>query len=242
MESKGGWGMTYKDVYLMDNLTIESKAIYGMLCSYAGTGATAYPGVEFICNKLHISHARFYKHMNLLIGAGIIEKQAVRNSNGLIERTIYTLTPNLQNDKTPLLDNLTKDNLQLDNLIGNNNNDNKNNIYIIVDYLNEKAETHFKPNTAKTKSLINARLKEGFTVEDFKTVIDKKVEEWKNDVQMSKYIRPETLFGTKFEGYLNVKSCTGTTRNRFINFQQRETGQTEDELENLLLDNKNVPQ
>lgn len=234
--------MTYKDVYLMDNLTIESKAIYGMLCSYAGTGATAYPGVEFICNKLHISHARFYKHMNLLIGAGIIEKQAVRNSNGLIERTIYTLTPNLQNDKTPLLDYLTKDNLQLDNLTGNNNNDNKNNIYIIVDYLNEKAGTHFKPNTAKTKSLINARLKEGFTVEDFKTVIDKKVEEWKNDVQMSKYIRPETLFGTKFEGYLNAKSCTGTTRNRFINFQQRETGQTEDELENLLLDNKNVPQ
>ena len=224
--------MTYKDVYLMDNLTIESKAIYGMLCSYAGTGATAYPGVEFICNKLHISHARFYKHMNLLIGAGIIEKQAVRNSNGLIERTIYTLTPNLQNDKTPLLDNLT----------GNNNNDNKNNIYIIVDYLNEKAGTHFKPNTAKTKSLINARLKEGFTVEDFKTVIDKKVEEWKNDVQMSKYIRPETLFGTKFEGYLNAKSCTSATRNRFINFQQRETGQTEDELENLLLDNKNAPQ
>ena len=180
--------------------------------------------------------------MNLLIGAGIIEKQAVRNSNGLIERTIYTLTPNLQNDKTPLLDNLTKDNLQLDNLTGNNNNDNKNNIYIIVDYLNEKAGTHFKPNTAKTKSLINARLKEGFTVEDFKTVIDKKVEEWKNDVQMSKYIRPETLFGTKFEGYLNAKSCTSATRNRFINFQQRETGQTEDELENLLLDNKNAPQ
>ena len=189
MESKGGWGMTYKDVYLMDNLTIESKAIYGMLCSYAGTGATAYPGVEFICNKLHISHARFYKHMNLLIGAGIIEKQAVRNSSGLIERTIYTLTPNLQNDKTPLLDNLTKDNLQLDNLTGNNNNDNKNNIYIIVDYLNEKAGTHFKSNTAKTKSLINARLKEGFSVEDFKTVIDKKVEEWKNDVQMSKVKR-----------------------------------------------------
>ena len=120
--------------------------------------------------------------------------------------------------------------------------DSKDKYIYIVDYLNEKAGTHFKPNTAKTKSLINARLKEGFTVEDFKTVIDKKVEEWKNDVQMSKYIRPETLFGTKFEGYLNAKSCTGTTRNRFINFQQRETGQTEDELENLLLDNKNVPQ
>ena len=49
-------------------------------------------------------------------------------------------------------------------------------------------------------------MKEGFTVDDFKTVIKKKFDEWGNDKQMSKYLRPETLFGTKFEGYLNQKS------------------------------------
>ncbi len=66
---RGGWGVTYQEVYLSDNLTIEAKAIYGMLCSFAGTGDTAYPSIDFMCDKLHISRGRFYKHMNLLIGA-----------------------------------------------------------------------------------------------------------------------------------------------------------------------------
>lgn len=126
-----------------------------------------------------------------------------------------------------------------------NNNTNNNNIYIIVEYLNEKAGTHYKASTAKTKSLINARLKEGFTIDDFKTVIDKKVKEWLKDVKMAKYIRPETLFGTKFEGYLNEKgsSCTGATNNRFNNFHQRENNLTDKELEMMLVDNnKKAPQ
>ena len=79
-------------------------------------------------------------------------------------------------------------------------------IYIsIVSYLNEKAGTKFKHTTAKTKTAIHARLAEGFKVDDFKTVIDKKCAEWIGDEKMEKYLRPETLFGTKFEGYLNAK-------------------------------------
>ena len=80
----------------------------------------------------------------------------------------------------------------------------------IVSYLNEKAGTGYKATTAKTKSAINARLAEGFSVDDFKTVIDKKCAEWRG-TDMEKYLRPETLFGTKFEGYLNAKAGrTGT--------------------------------
>lgn len=83
-------------------------------------------------------------------------------------------------------------------------------VYIsIVSYLNEKAGTKYKHTTAKTKSAIRARLAEGFTVDDFKTVIDKKCGEWLCDPKMEKYLRPETLFGTKFEGYLNAKTTTG---------------------------------
>lgn len=74
----------------------------------------------------------------------------------------------------------------------------------IVDYLNDKAGTSFKSTTKKTQSLINARLKEGFTLDDFRVVINKQCNEWKNDKQMAKYLRPETLFGTKFEGYLQA--------------------------------------
>lgn len=73
----------------------------------------------------------------------------------------------------------------------------------IIAYLNSVCKTSYKPNTKKTLSLINARLKEGFTVEDFKKVIAIKHQEWGKDEKMKKYLRPETLFGTKFEGYLN---------------------------------------
>ena len=72
----------------------------------------------------------------------------------------------------------------------------------ILDHLNARTGQHYKPTTSKTKSLINARLKEGFSVDDFKTVIDKMCVEWMN-TDMQKYLRPETLFGTKFESYLN---------------------------------------
>ena len=73
----------------------------------------------------------------------------------------------------------------------------------IIDYLNQKTGKHFRKNIANTVRAINARVKEGFTVDDFKLVIDKKVIEWGKDERMKQYLRPQTLFGTKFESYLN---------------------------------------
>lgn len=73
----------------------------------------------------------------------------------------------------------------------------------IINYLNEKANRQFKSTTKKTQSLIKARFNDGWEVEDFKTVIDKKTQEWMGDGKMENYLRPETLFGTKFESYLN---------------------------------------
>ena len=91
-------------------------------------------------------------------------------------------------------------------LIGNPNSKNKekgNNIYSeIIKYLNEKANTNYRVSTKNTQSFIKARLKEGFTVEDFKKVIDVKAKSWVG-TDFEKYLRPSTLFGTKFENYLN---------------------------------------
>lgn len=86
-----------------------------------------------------------------------------------------------------------------------NSKDKDKDIYIysrVIDYLNEKASKNFKHTTKKTKSCIDARLREGFTEADFLKVIDIKTEEWKDNPNMNRYLRPETLFGTKFEGYL----------------------------------------
>ena len=82
---------------------------------------------------------------------------------------------------------------------------NNKNIYSeAVEYLNEKAGTKYKSSSKNTTKHIKARINDGYTLEDFKTVIDKKCSEWLN-TDMEKYLCPDTLFGTKFEKYLNQK-------------------------------------
>lgn len=76
----------------------------------------------------------------------------------------------------------------------------------IISYLNKKTNSNYKATTKKTKELITARWNEGFTLEDFKRVIDLKTEEWLHDHKWNRYLRPETLFGSKFEAYCNQKS------------------------------------
>lgn len=73
----------------------------------------------------------------------------------------------------------------------------------VISYLNRKTGKQFKDSSKKTKELITARINEKFTEEDFFTVIDNKTSKWLRDPKMCEYLRPETLFGTKFESYLN---------------------------------------
>lgn len=90
-------------------------------------------------------------------------------------------------------------------------------IISVINYLNEKADKNYKSTTQKTKSLINARIKEGFTLDDFKKVIDTKTQQWKLSVDMNRYLRPETLFGNKFESYLQEKNIDNRASNNASN-------------------------
>lgn len=73
----------------------------------------------------------------------------------------------------------------------------------IINELNKVCNKSYKHNTAGTKRHIKSRLKEGFTVDDFKLVIAEKNRQWGNDEKFKLYLRPETLFSPKFESYLN---------------------------------------
>ena len=95
-----------------------------------------------------------------------------------------------------------------------NNIDNNKEIYInIINYLNNKCNTRYRYNTPNTKKHIKARLNEGYTEQDFYTVISKKADEWLGTEQ-EKYLRPDTLFGTKFESYLNQQISKSTQSNK----------------------------
>ena len=103
-------------------------------------------------------------------------------------------------------------------------------IYIsVVSHLNLICGTKYKPSSKKTIEFINARLNDGFTVEDFKTVIDKKYAEWGQDSKMSAFLRPETLFGNKFESYLNQPIVRQMTKSEqaMARYLQREANNKE---------------
>lgn len=107
----------------------------------------------------------------------------------------------------------------------------------IIAHLNAATGAKYRPQTDSTKRAIRARLSEGYTINDFIAVIDKKVAEWKGS-DMEKYLRPQTLFGTKFESYLNqpIQNKRQAKKNQFNAFPQRERSQEEmSDLEKRLL-------
>lgn len=104
----------------------------------------------------------------------------------------------------------------------------------IIDYLNLKTNKHFK-YTQNNLNKIKTRLKEDFTLEDFKQVIDKKCSEWLNDPKMNTYLRPETLFGSKFESYLQQESKTNTPNWVGKTYEQDiATKEEQEEMEKIL--------
>ena len=121
-----------------------------------------------------------------------------------VERVMQqSLTGGMQQSLTGGMQQSLTNNTSLNNLT--------NNIKDIIDYLNVVLATKYRYNSVATQKHIKARLEEGYTIEEFKTVIDKKAEEWKG-TDMEQYLRPETLFGTKFESYLNAPIAKRTNR------------------------------
>ena len=83
----------------------------------------------------------------------------------------------------------------------------------LLSYLNEKTGSHYKPDgniTAKIISLFG----QGYSVDDMRTVIDRKCAEWSNDEKMRSYLRPSTLFGPKFAEYLNAPESIEAERQK----------------------------
>ena len=93
------------------------------------------------------------------------------------------------------------------------NNDHEEDIREIIRYLNERVGTNFRPNTYETVKKINGRFSEGYTLDDFKKVIDTKADEWLGTAQ-EQYLRPITLFAqSNFENYLQQKKRKNKKQN-----------------------------
>ena len=194
--------------------TLEEYEIWKQLnkhCNYE-TNVTGYTVNQLVVNsdkRLNLTTQKVRTILRKFEKEGYIEflTSGSKGKESTLKITIkQQLFNNNVTNKTEQLQQIEDDKQQQ----SNNNvttlskkKENNNNIYsLVIDYLNKKASTNYRATTKNTQSFINARVKEGYTVEDFKKVIDSKSREWLG-TDFEKYLRPTTLFGTKFENYLN---------------------------------------
>ena len=185
--------------------------IYACIYGFSQTENQVFNGgLQYLADWVNSTKQSVIKCLKSLEEKGYIIKRE-KYINGVKSCEYYTTELNTLLNKVeyPIKQSLTggikqslTNNIELDKLLDN--------IKEIVGYLNAKLGTRYLPANEKTQRLITARFNENrkYTVADFKEVIDKKVKEWKG-TEMEKYLRPETLFGTKFESYLNQKEATG---------------------------------
>ena len=206
--------MKEKYFIALDTMSIDELEIWRLLYRYSDyeTGITGYTINQLVIGadkRLNLTTQKVRTILKKFEKQGYI-KFLTSGSKGKESTLLITLKQQLFNNNET---NKPKQNKQVkaSTQQQTNNTTKNNNIYsIVIDYLNTKANTNYRYTTKGTQSLINARLNEGYTVEDFKKVIDIKVDNWSN-TEWEKYLRPTTLFGNKFENYLNENKKAPTS-------------------------------
>lgn len=186
--------------------------VYAIIYGFSQDGESEYTGsLQYLCDFCGgVSKPTIINALKTLTEAGFILRREdrinnicfpryranlplLKNFNGVGKESLTGVVKNFNGGSKNSLPNNKRDNKSIDNK----------DINIIVDFLNLNAGTNYRSSGQATQRHINARLAEGYTLDDFKTVIIKKCAEWKGG-EMEKYLRPETLFGSKFDSYLNA--------------------------------------
>lgn len=215
------------------NLKGNELLIYAIIYGFSQADNTSFTGgLQYLADWTNSTKQGVIKNLKSLIEKGYISKSE-KHINGIkfceYRSTMFNgVLNNVEQEPLNYVEQGIKQRLPNKEL--HNKPIDNNYIKNIVEYLNAKAGTQYRSSTESTARHIKARLNEGFTVDDFFTVIDKKCAEWKG-TDMEKYLRPETLFGTKFESYLNAKVINGQKRG--ANGVQLDNRQS-DELDGIL--------
>lgn len=216
----GYYSIIPADVRYDSELTPNAKLLYGEITALANSSGVCWASNAYFANLYQVSKGTISRWIHSLEDGGYVKVSVVRNQSGEVERREISIAPPRENDCTlpSEIDGPSPQNREYPppkNVKGNNTRDNitSDNRYSpvferVIAHLNERTGQHYRSSSRKTQSLLRARLDEGFTEDDMITVIDSRAADWMTDDRMRRYLRPETLFGTKFEGYLNAADST----------------------------------
>jgi uncharacterized phage protein (TIGR02220 family) len=224
--SNSGWIKLHRQI--LESRYGKNLEIMGMFASlllmanhkkgFTYDGTMINPG-QFMVSKLQLSKLFSLsesKVRRILTKLEIDGQISVKSST---KNTIITITnwDKYQNDYCDDDEQATNERRTTDEQAATNKNDNNNknnNIYSsddaiapnddalkVIETLNHICGTKFTASKTNLKH-INARLREKFVLNDFERVIQAKYREWSQNADMAQYLRPQTLFGAKFESYL----------------------------------------
>lgn len=197
------------------NLKGNELLIYAIIYGFSQTDDTSFTGgLQYLADWTNSTKQGVIKNLKSLLEKGFITK--TENRVGGVKFVEYRSTlfngvvNNIEQKPLNFVEQGGKQSLT------NNKEDTKEKQYkeytkTIVEYLNRKAGTHWRSDTKDTIKHIKARLDEHYTLDDFFAVIDRKCADWLG-TEWQDYLRPMTLFGTKFESYLNAKGRKANRR------------------------------
>ncbi|PTG91231.1 alpha/beta hydrolase [Staphylococcus chromogenes] len=200
-----------------NRLTDSEKLLFAEITSLSNKYGYCTASNGYFAKLYEVTKVTVSRRIANLKECGYLQVEIIREGNEIKQRKMYPLTEMIRpintNDNTPInnsvntpiITNVKENNTSINNINRIDTLSGNPTSYPysdVIDYLNERTGKQYKSTTKKNQTVIRARSDEGFNLDDFKKVIDNKVAEWKG-TDMEKYLRPETLFGTKFEGYLN---------------------------------------
>jgi uncharacterized phage protein (TIGR02220 family) len=196
---KGIW--ITREVWLDRRLNALEKVILMEIDSLDSTERGCYASNKYIADFCQCSETKVSTAISKLVTLGYLTVKSFDGRQRELKSSLSNSERQPIKNEKAASQNLKESNIVIKTV---NKTDKNNYIASIVQHLNERAGTSYRASSKATARHIEARLNEGYTLQDFFDVIDKKVAEWKGG-EMEKYLRPETLFGSKFEGYLNAR-------------------------------------
>jgi uncharacterized phage protein (TIGR02220 family) len=181
------------------NLSANAKIMYGLISGLTNEKGYCWASNKYFAEKMGVSKTAVSLWIKNLKEAGYItvefeykdeSKEVEMRKIWIVKNELATI-PTINNESVESQKSVKKEKY-------------KDEIKEIIDYLNSKAGSRYRYTSEGNNKYIRARLNEGYTINDFKTVIDKMVINW-TGTEYEQYLRPSTLFGNKFENYLNIK-------------------------------------
>lgn len=202
-------------------LSGNSLLVYAIIYGFSQSEGNYFNGsLQYLADWTNSTKQGVLKNIKELVDCGYIIKYESSPTNIYCVNREVIDEVNKVKEVNKVEEVLNKVESDVKQSLPNNKINNKNNKYIrekeltnnieeIISYFNKVCDTKFRSSSKATRQLIRKHLNEGFSMDDFKTVVDSKFKEWglnpkpfSNGMMSNEYLRPTTLFGDKFETYL----------------------------------------